>query len=234
MTSCDAAEESFLKWLSERRRPECSLQDLLLEAGGPEKCAVLVVDLLEGFCRQGPLASPLVEALIDPICRFLRQAHLLGVTRFYFPSDSHDPDSSEFLAFPPHCLEGSEESRLVRELRELEFSHLFERIDKNSVSSLIGTSLVDRLKKDELKTVICVGDCTDLCLYHLAVGLRFVANNDNLDWQVVVPQNLVATYDLPVETAEEIGALPHPAAFMGKMFLYHLELNGVRVVGLEV
>lgn len=195
---------------------------------------MVVVDLVEGFCRQGPLASPLIEALIEPIGEFLKQAHRLGVSRFYFPSDAHSPDSSEFLAFPPHCIEGSEESRLVRELRELEFSHLFERMDKKSVSSLIGTSLVERLKTEELKTIICLGDCTDLCLYHLAVGLRFLANNDNLGWQVVVPQNLVATYDLPLEVAQGIGALPHPAGLMSKIFLYHLELNGVRVISLEV
>ena len=234
MISCDTSEENFLAWLSQRRRPQIALQDLLQQAEGPGKCAVVVVDLLEGFCRQGALASPLIEALIEPTVQFLKQAHSLGVTRFFFPSDSHQPDSSEFLAFPPHCLEGSEESKLVNELRDLEFSHLFERIDKKSVSSLIGTNLVDRLKSDELKTIICIGDCTDLCLYHLAAGLRFLANNDNLNWQVVVPQNLVATYDLSLETAERIGALPHPAGLMEKIFLYHLELNGVRVVSLEV
>ena len=35
-----------------------------------------------------------------------------------FLTDSHDPDDKEFKAFPPHCVEGTEESEVIDELKE--------------------------------------------------------------------------------------------------------------------
>jgi nicotinamidase-related amidase len=225
-------DTQFLPWLERRsceRKPQ-SLDELLKQSGGPEHCALVVVDLLEGFCREGPLASDPVKELIEPIRSLLVTAHRAGVSKFYFPSDCHSADSPEFDSFPPHCLEGTKQSEIVSELTALEFSESFVRVNKGSISSLIGTDLPQQLSVQGVRTIICVGDCTDLCLYHLAVGLRFWANAHGDVWRIVVPQDLVATYDMSVATALEVGALPHPADFLSDVFLYHMELNGVEVV----
>lgn len=224
-------DAQFFEWLETRsaQRSPLDLRTLIQEAGGPSRCAVLVVDLVEGFCREGPLASPRVESLIAPTVEFLTACHAEGIETFLFPCDAHQDDSPEFQAFPPHCLAETEQSELVAELKALPFANLFERLDKRSVSSLVETGLATRLQGDQFQTLICLGDCTDLCLYHLATGLRFLANSDGLTWEVVVPANLVATYDLPVPLAQEIGAMPHPGDLLHDIFLYHLELNGIRV-----
>lgn len=223
-------EAEFFHWLGEhgRQRSTLELEKLVAEAG-PEHCAVLVVDLIEGFCRQGPLASPRVEALVAPTVSFLHRCHELGIRTFLFPCDAHQADSPEFQAFPPHCLADTAESQLASELLALPFADLFERFDKRSVSSLVETGLATRLLGDRFQKLICLGDCTDLCLYHLASGLRFLANSEGLLWEVIVPADLVATYDLPLGVAKEIGALPHPGDLLHDLFLYHLELNGVTV-----
>lgn len=225
-------EADFFQWLDSHQSSRLSypLKSLLNAAGGPERVAVLVVDLIKGFCVEGPLSSPTVGKLVKPTAEFLRRAHELGITAFFFPCDAHPADSPEFSAFPPHCIEGTAESELVEEVRALEFSHLFRRFDKGSVCSLTGTNLLEELKKGGFTTLVCCGDCTDLCLYQMASGLRFYANHYKLPWRVVVPQNLVATYDLSVLTAQTVGALPHPGGLMNDIFLYHLELNGVEVV----
>lgn len=228
------SDAAFWTWLKSHQaaRPVISLEALIQGAGGPQATAVIGVDLIEGFCRNGPLASPRISALLSPTVKFLRDCHQQGIKDFFFPSDAHQADSPEFEAFPPHCIQGTTESQLALELRSLEFSHLFERVDKRSVASLTETPLGARLRGKELRTLICIGDCTDLCLYHLATGLRFLANSAGLAWNIVVPANLVATYDLPVDIAEEIGAMPHPGDIMHDLFLYHLELNGVKVITL--
>lgn len=227
------SDNEFLQWLSERRteREQVSLSALVGEQ--PSRLAIVVVDLVEGFCRLGPLASPRVAALIDPIVNLLKQAEQLGVTRVYLPCDSHPADSREFQAFPPHCVEGTKESELVAEIRALPAFQRYQRINKRSVCSKTGTQLLDLLRESPLDTILCVGDCTDLCLYQLATGLRFSANAEDLGWRVVVAQNLVATYDLSLSAAQSLGALPHPGEFLDKVFLYHLELNGVQVVELD-
>jgi len=61
--------------------------------------------------------------------------------------------------------------------------------------------------------------------------LRLRHNARNVpDIEVIVPVNAVDTYDLPPETAAEIGAMPHPGDFFHEVFLYHMALNGIRVV----
>lgn len=226
------SNSEFFDWLDERskNRTAHSLETILSQGSSPAQCAVVVVDLVDGFCRTGPLASEAVAALIRPIEQVLVKLHAAGVEHFLFPCDAHPPDSAEFQAFPPHCVEGTQESQIVSEIAALPFFSGVNRLNKGSVSSLIGTGLTDRLQEQELKTIICMGDCTDLCLYHLAVGLRYFANQHQLDWEIVVPADLVATYDLPVSVAKEIGALPHPGKLMHDLFLYHMELNGVSVV----
>lgn len=225
-------DEAFWNWLEAHRsnRPSRRLCDLLEEAGGPRRCAVVGVDLIEGFCRQGALSSPRVGALVPPTAEFLTRCHELGIRDFLFPCDAHQPDSPEFSSFPPHCLAGTEESKLAAQLSGLPFADLFERFDKRSVSSLTETNLATRLQGDQFQKIVCLGDCTDLCLYHLATGLRYLANSSGLSWEIVVPADLVATYDLPVEAALALGALPHPGDLLHELFLYHLELNGVKVV----
>jgi hypothetical protein len=51
-----------------------------------------------------------------------------------------------------------------------------------------------------------------------------------LRWDIVVPADLVATYDVPVVTALELGIMPHPGDLLHHFFLYHMELNGIQVV----
>jgi len=82
-----------------------------------------------------------------------------------------------------------------------------------------------------LRTAIVAGNCTDLCVYQLAMHLRLRHNARNVpDVAVIVPADAVDTYDLPVETATEIGAFPHPGDFFHQVFLYHMALNGIQVV----
>ncbi|MGE0488093.1 MAG: isochorismatase family protein [Vulcanimicrobiota bacterium] len=227
------ASRPFLEYLENwvGQLPTTSFARLIEEAGGPRGVAVLGVDLVNGFCKEGALASSRVGAIVTPSRQLVERAHGAGVRDFFFPCDAHPVDSPEFEAFPPHCLVGTPESSLVSELSGLPFADLFEVLPKGSISALVSTGLQQRLyEREQLRTLVCVGDCSDLCLYHMAAGLRFVANARKLPWKIVVEARSVDTYDLPVDTAAELGILPHPGDFLHVVFLYHLRLIGVEVV----
>ncbi|MBI3924062.1 MAG: cysteine hydrolase [Armatimonadetes bacterium] len=224
---------AFLVYLKELETgwQELDLSRLVEEAGGPPNVCVLGVDLIEGFCRQGVLASERVHGIVRPVVRMLKRCHELGVRDYIFPCDRHPADSPEFKAFPPHCVEGTGEAELVREIRELPFAGSFKVWPKRSISSLLGTGLEPFLReRPHFRRLIAIGDCTDLCLYQLAVGLRLLANVHELGWEVVVPASAAQTYDLSVETAARSGAMPHDGDLMHLVFLYHMQLNGVHVV----
>lgn len=220
----------YLKELEAGWRP-LPLEELIGEAGGPEGVAVLGVDLLKGFCCEGALASPRVAGIVPQAVRMLTRAHHLGVRHFLFPSDQHPPDSPEFASFPPHCVAGTAEAELVDEIAGLPFAHLFQQMPKLSVNSFVETGAEAYLAgHPELRAVVALGDVTDICLHTMALHLQTLAHARRLPWKVIVPASGVQTYDMPVETARSLGAMPHDGDLLHLVFLYHLQLNGVRVV----
>jgi nicotinamidase-related amidase len=197
----------------------------------PERCAILSVDLTEGFCHFGALASPRVAGLIDPVVHLMEDAWEQGVRNFVLSQDTHDPEAVEFSAWPPHCIRGTEEAETVEAIKALPFFKEMTLIEKNSIDSGMNGGLAAWIEAHpQVDTFVVVGDCTDLCVYQLAMFLRLQANEKQQQRRVIVPENCVQTYDLPVESALVIGAVPHPGDLLHVLFLYHLALNGVEVV----
>lgn len=231
-TRANASDSAFLGWLEqwEQQLKDESLSRLLEGTAGPEAVGVFCVDVINGFCHEGPLASPRVKRIIRPVADLFQICYQAGIREFILPQDQHPEDSPEFSSWPIHCVAGSREAQTVPELAGLPFSRTFQIIPKQSISSNLETSLGDYLDTRILDTAICVGDCTDLCLYQLAMYLRLRANARGDDLTVIVPAECVDTYDLPIKSAEMAGALPHPGDLMHRLFLYHMALNGIRVV----
>jgi nicotinamidase-related amidase len=206
---------------------------LLTEAiPDPASAAIFSADMIVGFCERGNLASARVGALKEPVVDLFQRAHALGVRHFVLGQDTHHPETPEFEAWPVHCVRGTDEAETIPELQALPFANLLTVIEKNSLHPAHETGFDAWLDAHpELRTAIVVGDCTDLCVYQLAMHLRVRHNARNVPGvSVIVPANAVDTYDLSVETATTIGAFPHPGDFFHQVFLYHMALNGIQVV----
>jgi nicotinamidase-related amidase len=214
--------------------PDLRLEEVIAAAGGPQRVAVVAVDVVNGFCRFGPLASERVGAIVPPIVRLLEAAAALGVTRVATLRDSHDPDAPEFGQFAPHCQTGTPEAELVDELKGLPLADTFTDVPKNATSAWHGqeafSAWVEEQEGSGVTTFIVAGDCTDLCVYQTAVPLKLKANAENRRPAVIVAAQTVDTYDLPVDVARGLGTMPHDGDLLHAVFLYHLQLNGVQVV----
>jgi nicotinamidase-related amidase len=210
--------------------------DLAAELKEPQRAAVVCVDLTKGFCAVGPLSSPRVQAVVEPVARVFERAHALGVTHFVLPQDTHEPDAVEFGSFAPHCVRGTEEATTVPELTALPFSDQFVVIPKNSINSTLAQGWLDwQARHADVNVFIVVGDCTDFCVYQLAMALRVSANTRQArDVRVIVPADCVDTYDLPVHAAQSLGILPHAGDLLHLVFLYHMALNGVEIVATAI
>lgn len=198
----------------------------------PSEIAVISVDMIKGFCNFGPLASPRVNGIIEPVVDLMKSMWEYGVDKIILSQDSHEPDANEFGAWPPHCIRGTEEAETISEIQNLPFFDQLIMMEKNSISTGSITELNQFLRKyPEIKTFVVVGDCTDLCTYQLAMFLRLDANEHQISRQIIVPANCVETYDFPVKAALSANAIPHPGDFIHAVFLNHLALNGIQVVG---
>jgi nicotinamidase-related amidase len=198
----------------------------------PDTAAVFSSDMIVGFCDQGSLASPRIDAISATVADLFRRAHDLGVRHFVLSQDTHHPSTPEFEAWPVHCVRGTAEAETIPELKALPFAERFTIVEKNSLHPAHETTFDPWLDAHpELRTAIVVGNCTDLCVYQLAMHLRVRHNARNVPGvAVIVPANAVQTYDLPAESAQAIGAMPHPGDFFHQTFLYHMALNGIQVV----
>jgi nicotinamidase-related amidase len=229
-----AAAGAFLEWLDRwySDLPSASLrEDVIDSAGGAQAVGVMVVDLLVGFSTEGPLASPRVAALGLKAARFLQAAWDAGIRTMVLAMDAHPPDSPEFAAFPPHCVRGTREAELMPELRALPFAAEMLEMRKGSLNVGHEPEMRDwHDRQRDLRAWIVIGDCTDLCVYQSAMHLRLQANARGEEVRIWVPADLADTYDLPVEAARRIGAMPHDGDLMHRLFLYHMALNGISVV----
>lgn len=229
-----SAGKPFLDWLNTWIANLAPL-DLELhieqQGAGPDNVAVIAADLVNGFCYTGPLASPRIAGIVGPSAALFKLAYELGVRHFALVQEYHTHDALEFEQFGPHCVRDTKEAATVQPLASLPFSNLFTIIHKNSLHPALHTDM-DRwlAERPRLNTFIAVGDCTDLCLYQLAMHLKLNANAVDKRVSVLVPANCAQTYELPVETAQRIGAMPHDGDLLHALFLYHMALNGAQVV----
>lgn len=207
------------------------LEELLASAVDPERIGIFCVDVINGFCHEGNLQSDRIRNIITPIVDLLKRVHARGVRHFVMTQDTHSPDSLEFRDFPVHCVRGTSEAEMVPELAALPFSHTFTVIPKTTISSSIQTGLDAWLAAHpDITHRIVVGDCTDLCTYQLAMHLKLTANARNTPLPVILPADCVDTYDVPLDVARENKIPAHPGDLMHALFLYHMSLNGIKVV----
>lgn len=221
--------QEFLHWLNEwvNNLPSKVFEDF----DKPENIAIISVDMVNGFCHKGALASKEVNTIIPNVVEVFKKAKNYGVSHFLLLEDAHAKNAEEFIAYPPHCIKGTEESETIPEIDSLSFSKEFEIFKKNAWSPAYDTTIDEWIKQhNKIDTFIIIGDCTDICVYAMALHLRMQSFANNTKRRIVVPSNAVATYDMPVKKAQEIGAFPHDEALLHPLFLYHMALNAIEVI----
>lgn len=178
---------------------------------------VLVVDMINGFVKDGALADPAIQKAAKPIADLIEQTQAPA----WFITDTHAEDAMEFENFPPHCLKGSEEAQVIDELIPyVKPDHI---IEKNAISAIFAPDFGRMLESlPEETDLIVTGCCTDLCVEQLALPLlSWIRQNNQLKKRVIVPVNTVDTYHI-----EGV----HDAKEWNRVALQSMAANGVMVV----
>ncbi|MCX6744871.1 MAG: isochorismatase family protein [Candidatus Parcubacteria bacterium] len=203
------------------------------------KAGLVIVDEVNGFCTYGKLSTPFKDPVIGNLIeRTNKLAKKWGKKPILAFLDTHDPDKPEY-PYPDHCVIGSGEEDLVSELEWLESSKNATLIRKNCINGIIGSYnfedsgmsynlFLNWANRCQLKTIVVVGICTDICVLQFVQTLLSCRNHGMLPKlkDVVVYTEACATYDFPEKLATQLKRTPHPRELAQHMGLYLMQQSG--------
>ena len=158
---------------------------------------LVIVDMQNGFLRQGNLASDRCLAVLPAVRREVDHALAAG-RRVLFTADTHEIDDAEFAVFPEHCVRGTPEADLVDELLPLLARDDVLLLRKRRYSALFETEMEGHLHRFGIDSVRICGVCTDICVLHTTADLR------DRDFPVTVAAQATGTFDGPGHPADEV------------------------------
>lgn len=176
-----------------------SLPEMKLSAVSKKSAMAVFVDIVNGFIREGAMASARIEDIIKPNAKLLSACTHAGILTAAF-ADCHKENAAEFLSFPPHCIENTSESEVVDELKAAGDYIL---IPKNSTNGFHEKKFRDLLEcHPEIDTFIVTGDCSDICVMQFCLSLKTYFTQKNEAVSIIVPVNCVETYDAPYHSSD--------------------------------
>lgn len=151
-----------------------------------EKAAVVVVDMVNDFCKPGgKMVLPGFETLVGPQLSVIEAARKQGVPILWV-HDTHRKNMRReraFLKRSPHCEEGSWGIEIVSELNAREDDI---HVTKRRYSSFFQTDLDLTLKDMLIEQLIVFGVVTNICVRSTVADAFF------LGYEVLVPQDCCA------------------------------------------
>lgn len=150
---------------------------------------LFVVDMINGFIKEGALHDRAILACAKPIETLITQQELPRV----FVADAHPPHSGEFQAYPQHCVIGTYESEVISELAP----YVETLFHKNSTNAFLCEDFREFLHEDfyYYDDFIISGCCSDLCILQFALCMQAYVNEHNeSDKRIIVPIDCIDTY----------------------------------------
>ena len=193
--------------------------DLYLDQLDRHQTALITIDVINGFLKNGALASDRVKANLG---RWIHYHEQFEDYRKVFFLDAHPEDSVEFETYPPHCIEGEWESEIVTELLPYMETDAW-TIAKNSTNGFLTHEFMAWLAEHaEVNNFVIIGDCTDICIKQFALTLKAYFNENNSISRIIVPIDGTETFDL--------SATLHDGNLMNLMSYYEMKNNGIEIV----
>uniref|UniRef100_A0A2N9J022 Isochorismatase-like domain-containing protein n=1 Tax=Fagus sylvatica TaxID=28930 RepID=A0A2N9J022_FAGSY len=223
---------------------ELPVEQQSLVLSGDVKTGLVLVDIVNGFCTVG--AGNLAprqpdEQISGMVDESVKLARIFCENKWpiFALLDSHHPDIPEH-PYPPHCIVGTNEAKLVPALQWLENEPNATLRCKDCIDGFLGSIekdgsnvFVDWVRNNQIEKILVVGICTDVCVLDFVCSTMSAKNHGLLAplADVIVYSNGCATFDLPIHVAKTIeNAIAHPQELMHHIGLYIAKSRGAKVV----
>ncbi|KAJ6304728.1 hypothetical protein OIU78_020324 [Salix suchowensis] len=218
---------------------------LHLNGDGVKTTGLVLIDVVNGFCTVGAgnlapkVADKQISEMVEESVRIARLFCEKKWPVFAF-LDTHHPDIPEH-PYPPHCILGTDEANLVPALQWLENDPNATLRRKDCIDGFLGSIdkhdgsnvFVDWVRNNDIKLLLVVGICTDICVLDFVSSALSARNRGFLSplEDVVVYSRACATYDLPLHIANTLkDTIAHPQELMHHIGLYMAQGRGAKVV----
>tara|TARA_Y100001934_G_scaffold191352_1_gene225480 strand:+ start:11533 stop:12252 length:720 start_codon:yes stop_codon:yes gene_type:complete len=212
---------------------------------GSQGTGLVIVDEVNGFATIGAgnlapqNANQQVETMISETNRIAKKFEKQKRPILAF-LDTHTPGKPE-PPYPPHCEEGTGEENFIPELEWLETAQNITLVRKDCINGFIGAfgqdgrnKVVDWVVENEIKELLVVGICTDICVMDFVLTALSARNHEMMPplSDIIVYDAGCSTYDLPRDIAEELGygaSAAHPQDATHYLGLYFMASRGARI-----
>jgi len=177
---------------------------------------VVMIDMINGFCKFGPLSSDFVNQMVPSMAKFIDNSIAANIPIVSY-RDAHPEDAKEFNFFPPHCVAGTDESNLVDELVRPELID----VTKNSTNGFLAKNPLELVEGEKIKQIFIIGCVTDICVRDFTATMIKYLQHVNQVCDVYLVENLVDTFHI-----EGI----HDRQVEHMLALYQLKNSGVKLV----
>ncbi len=181
-----------------------------------DKTALVIIDMVNGFVREGQMKNELAEDIIEPIVELMQyfKKHDMPIVAF---GDCHEEDSPEFDLYPVHCVKGSTETEFVDEIKE---EGGYDYIPKSSTNGFLEEAFQQWLADHPgITDFVIAGVCTDICVMQFCLTAKAWFNKNGIKSRIILPLNVVETY--------EKGG--HQITLTNTMAVYFMEESGAEV-----
>lgn len=165
---------------------------------------LVVVDMVNGFVKEGALADPKINLITPNIVAKIQNA-IINKNMIVGFRDCHQVNDEEFKTFPVHCLDGSKESEYIDEIKK--YRNFIIDIPKNTTNGFNTEKFKLMIEKYQFEQIEVVGCCTDICVSDFTTSLISYLKENGRGTKVVIDEKSVATFDLPNHNAKVVGSL---------------------------
>lgn len=192
------------------------IEAVSIEDFNPDETMLVIIDMVNGFVREGVLSSPYVDKIAKNLSEFAKKCDSLNIPIVAY-ADTHEENCSEFNFFPVHCVAGTHESELIDELKEIKS---IIKVEKNSTNSFLAKNPLEHVKGN-IKNILVTGCVTDICVRDFSKTMRKYLDENNIVSNVFVFEDLIETYHIEGVHNRE---LEHMLA------LYDMKNSGINIV----
>jgi len=206
---------------------------------------MLIIDEVNGFCTVGagnlaPLKKNYqVENMVKETNKLAKifNEKSLPIALFL---DTHEDDRPEH-PYPPHCIKGTGEEKIINELEWLMESSAL-KINKDCINGFIGAINLENnenifikwIKDYEIESLIVAGICTDICVLDFVLTCMSAINHQIINplKEVIVYSEACATYDMNIEDVKRLNlekSMVHHQETYHNLGLKIMQMRGAKI-----